>query len=36
MKNDYSVPVIIAVLVWFAQATYVGVWSFRALKATVR
>lgn len=34
--RDYSVPVIIAVAAFAAQAALVGAWVFKALKATAR
>lgn len=34
--KDYSVPVVIAVAVFAAQATFVATWTFKALKATAR
>lgn len=36
MRSDYSVPVVIAVLLFAVQGTFVALWTFKALKATAR
>lgn len=34
--SDYSVPVVVAVLAFLAQLTFVVAWTFKALTGSVR
>lgn len=36
MRSDYSVPVVVAVLAFAAQLTFVAAWTFQALTKAAR